>query len=144
MLERDAGHLVTVSSAGGLVGTARLVDYCASKFAAVGFDEALRLELRRLGSAVRTTVVCPFYIDTGMFAGAKTRFPWILPILKPEKVARRVVRAVERDQARVIMPSFVRAVFPSRLLPVTVFDALMGFFGINQSMDDFVGRSGPE
>jgi all-trans-retinol dehydrogenase (NAD+) len=64
MLERDRGHIVTIASAAGLVGTSKLVDYCASKHAAVGFDESLRLELRRARSRVLTTVVCPFYIST--------------------------------------------------------------------------------
>ncbi|NTV73921.1 MAG: SDR family oxidoreductase, partial [Holophaga sp.] len=66
MIDQGRGHLVTVASAAGLSGTSRLTDYCASKFAAVGFDESLRLELKRLGHPIRTTVVCPYYIDTGM------------------------------------------------------------------------------
>ena len=90
MLERGSGHLVTVASAAGLAGTARLTDYCSSKFAAVGFDEALRLELKTLNSRVITTVVCPFYTATGMFDGVETRFSWLLPILKPELVAKLV------------------------------------------------------
>jgi all-trans-retinol dehydrogenase (NAD+) len=140
MLERNSGRIVTIASAGGLVGTARLTDYCASKFAAVGFDESLRLELEHAGSAVRTTVVCPFYISTGMFEGVKTRFPALLPILTPERVARRVVDAVRRDDARLIMPRFVYLSFIVRVLPVRAFDALMAFFGISRSMDEFAGR----
>jgi all-trans-retinol dehydrogenase (NAD+) len=51
-----------------------LSDYCASKFGAVGFDDALRNELYRLGkTGVKTTVVCPFYINTGMFDGVASR-----------------------------------------------------------------------
>src|SRR3954447_6400851 len=56
MLQRNRGHIVTIASAGGLVGTSRMTDYCASKHAAVGFDESLRLELKRMGSRVVTTV----------------------------------------------------------------------------------------
>jgi all-trans-retinol dehydrogenase (NAD+) len=55
MMERDSGHIVTVASAAGLAGTAKLTDYCSSKFAAVGFDESLRLELKKQGSNVVTT-----------------------------------------------------------------------------------------
>ena len=72
--------VVTVASAAGLVGVARQTDYSASKHAAVGFAESLRAELRKAGSAVRSLVVCPFYIDTGMFAGAPTTVPWLLPM----------------------------------------------------------------
>lgn len=140
MLERDRGHIVTIASAAGLAGTSKLTDYCSSKFAAVGFDESLRVELKRQGSRVVTTVVCPFYTDTGMFEGVRTRFPWLLPILDPDYVVRRTVRAIEKDRRRLIMPRFVYTGWPSRLLPVGWFDALMAFFGISHSMDDFTGR----
>lgn len=141
MVERDAGHIVTVASAAGLAGTAKLTDYCASKFAAVGFDESLRLELKQQNSRIITTVVCPYLADTGMFAGAKTRFPWLLPLLKPEDVAQRIVKAIQKDRRRLIMPWFVYASWPGRLLPVAWFDGLMGFFGISRSMDEFRGNN---
>ena len=140
MLEREKGHLVTIASAAGLAGTSKLTDYCSSKFAAVGFDESLRVELKRQNSKVVTTVVCPFYTDTGMFKGVRTRFPWLLPILDPGYVARRTVRAIEKDRRRLIMPRFVYTGWPTRLLPVDWFDALMAFFGISHSMDEFRGR----
>ena len=82
MLRRGEGHIVTIASASGLIGVAKLSDYAASKWAAVGFDESLRAELRQTAPGVRTTVVCPCYIDTGMFRGVKSRFPLLLPILK--------------------------------------------------------------
>lgn len=55
-----------------IIGVTGLADYCASKFGAVGFDESLRMELDPY-SGVHTTVVCPFYINTGMFDGVTTR-----------------------------------------------------------------------
>ncbi|MGD8378619.1 MAG: SDR family oxidoreductase [Gammaproteobacteria bacterium] len=142
MIANGGGHVVTIASAGGLVGTARLTDYCASKFAAVGFDEALRLELESEGHPVRTTVVCPYYLDTGMFRGVRTRFSWLLPIQRPEPVADRIVAAIRRNRRRLITPRFVYSAFLTRLLPVPVFDWLMDFFGVSHSMDRFTGRSG--
>ncbi len=142
MLERNHGHIVTIASAAGLVGTARLVDYCASKFAAVGFNEALRLELKRQEQDIKTTVVCPYYIDTGMFSGVKTRFASILPILAPGYVVELIVSAIQHDKPRVVTPRFVMINFLGRLLPVRLFDALMDFFGISKSMDEFTGRPG--
>ena len=142
MLEQGEGHVVTLSSASGLAGAPHLIDYGASKFAAFGFDEALRLEMKHLGLPIKTTVVCPFYISTGMFAGVRTRFPWILPILKPDYVARRIVTAIIRNRARLLMPRFVYVVWLVRVLPVSVFDALTRFFGINASMDRYSGRKG--
>lgn len=142
MVERKRGHIVTISSAGGICATARMTDYCASKFAAFGFDDALRVELKRNHSPIHTTVVCPFYIDTGMFKGVKTRFPFLLPILKPEYVADQIVHSVEKRKQRLIMPRFVFTTFLCRVLPVPMFDWIMSFMGVSKSMDEFTGREG--
>ncbi len=143
MLERDRGHIVTIASAAGLVGTTKLVDYCASKHAAVGFDESLRLELRRARSRVVTTVVCPFYISTGMFEGVRTRVPWLLPILEPDYAVARILDAIRNDRRRLIMPRFVALTYLARLMPVPLFDAMMEFLGVTRSMEEFRGRALP-
>ena len=44
---------VSIASLAGLFGNAKLVDYCASKFAAVGIAESLILELDRCERSVR-------------------------------------------------------------------------------------------
>ncbi len=60
MIQKNHGHVVTIASIGGYFGISGLCDYCASKFAAVGFDESLRDELARTGKdKVYTTVICP-------------------------------------------------------------------------------------
>ena len=45
MIKRKNGHIVTMASMGGHSGVNKLVDYCSSKHAAIGFDDALRSEL---------------------------------------------------------------------------------------------------
>jgi len=140
MIRRNQGHIVTIASASALIGVAQLSDYAASKWAAMGFDESLRAELRRTAPGVKTTVVCPFYIDTGMFHGVKTRFPWLLPILQERDVARRVIDAIRRNRPRLFMPWIIYLVPPMRLLPVPLFDWIAGFLGINASMNEFKGR----
>jgi all-trans-retinol dehydrogenase (NAD+) len=142
MVQQDMGHIVTMASAAGIIGVNRLVDYCASKWAAVGFDESLRMELHELAPNVKTTIVCPFYVDTGLFAGVATRFPRLLPILQEEYVAQRIVAAVARNRPRLMMPSMVYFVPLLRILPVRLFDSLANFLGINRSMEHFVGRGG--
>jgi len=140
MIKADSGHLVTIASAGGIVGSAGLVDYSASKFAAFGFDEALRAELKQWRLNIRTTVVCPFFINTGMFAGVQSRFPCLLPILNDDEVAERIVRAVARGTERVILPPFVYTTWPLRLVPVKVFDWVVTLLGVNNAMDTFRGE----
>jgi all-trans-retinol dehydrogenase (NAD+) len=140
MVKRDRGHIVTIASAGGLIGVARQTDYSASKHAAIGFDESLRMELRQIAPGVRTTVICPYYVNTGMFEGVQTRFPFLLPILEQDDVADKIVDAVRRNRRRVVMPWFAKAVPLMRAVPVPAFDKIADFFGINVSMSEFVGR----
>lgn len=72
--QKGYGHIVSIASIAGLSGSVRLTDYCASKFAAVGLEEALRLELQCDGyNGIHSTVVCPFFINTGMFSGVDSR-----------------------------------------------------------------------
>lgn len=142
MIERDRGSVVTIASAAGLTGVARQTDYSASKWAAVGFTESLRGELRADGSHVRTLAVCPFYINTGMFAGVQTKFPRLLPILEEDDVTTRVLDSIEAGREQLVLPSLVRWVPGVRLLPTRAFDKVMDFLGVNQTMDHFTGRTG--
>lgn len=141
MLERDRGTVVTIASAAGLVGVSQQTDYSASKFAAFGFTESLRNELRHDGSKVGTLLVCPYYVNTGMFDGVTTKFRHLLPILDQEEVASRILDAVESGREQLILP-WLPALLPAlRLLPVRAFDRLVDFFGVNNTMDRFTGRT---
>jgi all-trans-retinol dehydrogenase (NAD+) len=139
MIERNSGRLVTVSSAAGLIGVKGLADYCASKFAAFGFNESMRMELNSLKSRVKTTVICPYFIDTGMFRGVRSPFPF-LPVLKPSYVAQKIVSGVLKNRKCIILPFFVRTVAILRLLPVPILDFLSSILGISAAMDHFTGR----
>lgn len=141
MVATGTGHVVTIASAAGTIGVAGLADYCASKWAAVGLDESLRVELKRRAPGVKTTIVCPYFVDTGMFHGVKTRFPILLPILTSDYVAERIVRAIHRNKPRLVMPWLVHLVPLVRILPTRVLDTLGGWLGLNVAMDSFQGRS---
>lgn len=140
MVKAGHGCVVTISSASGMLGVAKLSDYAASKFAAFGFMESLRSELRMQGSSVNTLTVCPHYIGTGMFDGVQTKFPWLLPILDEAKVAAKILRSVERGKAMLVMPKFVHVIPVTRILPIRAFDRVTDFFGVNRTMDKFRGR----
>ncbi|KAI9220589.1 hypothetical protein BC828DRAFT_415559 [Blastocladiella britannica] len=115
------GHLVHVGSAAGLVGLAWLTDYCASKFALLGFHEALRQELRN--TTIKTSIVCPAHIGTRLFASVVNYYPWIAPTLTPEQVASAITGILERDQdADVWLPWFSWNALIVRAVPVWVND----------------------
>jgi all-trans-retinol dehydrogenase (NAD+) len=140
MLARNTGHIVTISSAAALIGIRGLADYSASKFASFGFHESLRMELRSQKSAIKTTVVCPFFIDTGLFRGVKTKFPRLFPILKSAYVARRIALAILKDKKQLLLPWFICNTYVLRLLPPGGFDFMVNFWGMNHFMDSFTGR----
>ena len=139
MLERECGHICTITSAGGMLGNPRMSVYGASKWGAIGWSESLRIELNKMRKGVRVTTVAPYYIKTGMFSGVKSR---IIPILAPEYVARKVLNAIERNKSFRGIPfgyHFIR--FWQAFLPVRVFDWFFGeVIGIYHTMDKFTGR----
>lgn len=141
MIERKKGHVVTIASMAGHTGVPRLADYAASKFAAVGFDESLRVEMKKYNTGVKTTCVCPFYISTGMFDGVKSRIPFLMPILTPEYVSTEIVAAVKRNDEVLMMPYSMNLVAFARLFPVPVQDWIANLIGVHNSMDHFTGRS---
>ena len=79
MLRRGSGHLVMMASAAGLLGVPGMAVYSASKHAVIGFAESLRLELRNAGKpGIGITIVCPSFVSTGMFEGARPPgSPWV-------------------------------------------------------------------
>jgi 3-oxoacyl-[acyl-carrier protein] reductase len=86
MLERGSGVIINLSSGAGQSGFPGLASYCASKFAVVGFTEALDLEVRDKG--VRVYALCPGRVATDMqvqYSGRRIG-------LAPEAVAERIVR----------------------------------------------------
>eukprot|EP01102_Stenamoeba_stenopodia_P003263 TRINITY_DN13203_c0_g1_i1.p1 TRINITY_DN13203_c0_g1~~TRINITY_DN13203_c0_g1_i1.p1 ORF type:complete len:287 (-),score=65.75 TRINITY_DN13203_c0_g1_i1:93-953(-) len=141
MIKQNSGHIVSIASAAGLNGVAGLADYCASKFAAVGFDESIRLELQKQNINVKTTVVCPYYINTGMFDGVSTKINWLMPILDPHHVVSEIMRAVKNDIPVLYLPRLLYYVQLLKvLLPTSVSDWMNKVLGISSSMDEFKGR----
>ena len=139
MLKRECGHICNITSAGGMLGNPRMSVYGASKWGAIGWSESLRIEMDKAKKNVHVTTVAPYYINTGMFDGVKSS---IIPILKPEYVARKVLNAIERNTAFRGIPfsyRFIRCC--QALLPLRIFDWFFGeVIGIYHTMDKFTGR----
>lgn len=110
----QGGHIVNTASMAGLVGMQWLGVYCASKFAVVGLTEALERELRPHGIGV--SVLCPMIVQTNINANSVRNRPNdlrnpgedVVPsaedtagmvggVIPVEEVARRVVRALDRN-----------------------------------------------
>ncbi|HSY51022.1 MAG TPA: SDR family oxidoreductase [Thermoanaerobaculia bacterium] len=106
MLARRKGTIVNVASIAGIMGYARMGGYCATKFALIGFSETLRDEV--LGRGVRVAMVCPGTVETRFFEKAERgKMPGasrLILAIKPEQVARAIVRAAEDGKYRRILP----------------------------------------
>ncbi|XP_034175829.2 estradiol 17-beta-dehydrogenase 11 [Osmia lignaria lignaria] len=140
MMKNNHGHIVTVASVAGLLGTYNCTDYSATKSAAIGYHESLFSELRAHGyDGIHATLVCPYFINTGMFHGVKPR---LMPMLEPEYVAEEVVSGILVNQINVVLPGTVRYLLPLKcLLPAKLCWALMyNIIQGPQSMMMFKGR----
>lgn len=139
MIARNRGHVCNIASAGGMLSNPKMSVYAASKWGAIGWSDSVRIELQDMKSDVHFTTVAPYYINTGMFDGVKSR---IIPILKPEYVCKRIIKAIERNKSFRGIPfgfHFIR--FWQFILPTRVFDWLFGeVMGIYHTMDNFTGR----
>lgn len=143
MIARDSGHICNITSAGGLISNPRMSIYAASKWAATGWSDSVRIELEQAKSHVKVTTIAPYYIKTGMFNGVKSP---IVPLMEPEYAARKIIRAIECDKRFKLVTRLIP--FPYHfirtmqgILPTKVFDWLFGqVFGIYHSMDNFTGR----
>lgn len=139
MIKRNKGHICTIASAGGMISNPKMSVYAASKWGVIGWSDSVRIELQESGSDVRITTIAPYYINTGMFNGVQSH---IFPILNPEDVSRKIIRAIEKNKTFKGIPfgfHFIR--FWQAILPTKVFDFLFGkVFGIYHAMDNFTGR----
>lgn len=139
MIRRNCGQIVTVSSLGGYQAVNKMTDYCASKFAAVGFNDSLSMELKANGNdGISTTLVCPYYIDTGMFSGIKSR---LVPVMTPKYVADETMDAILMRKRYLTLPWVGSVnVFLATFLPHKLQYLLHGILGVTESLDDFEGR----
>jgi NAD(P)-dependent dehydrogenase (short-subunit alcohol dehydrogenase family) len=112
------GHIVNVSSIFGLAGIPTQGAYNASKFAVRGLTECLRQELEMTGCCVSATSVHPGGIKTSIARSARMsssigdlgmdpqssheKFDKLF-ITSPEKAARTILRAVQKNQRRVLV-----------------------------------------
>lgn len=110
LVARGAGHVVNVSSLAGRVAFPYQSSYCATKYAVRGFTAALRMELA--ASGVGVTAVMPGAVATSLLETAQTydasasrRMAELMLAhgARPERVAARIVRAIERDEAEVVI-----------------------------------------
>jgi short-subunit dehydrogenase len=109
MIERGRGHIVVVSSGGGVRGFPHAAVYNGTKAAQRGFAEALRQELH--GSGVSVTTVYPGEVETSIHDHELDRMPdWYRMDRRAPAgpLGEQVVEAVESDRRELFYPPLVR------------------------------------
>lgn len=120
--------LVHVASLYGRLSAPYVSPYVAAKWGLVGFSESLRQELR--GSGVAVSVVLPGTVDTPIYRHAANRTGHRIrplpPVVSPERVARVVVRLLDRPRPRVVVGQVQRTAGWLHDVAPRTYDALVG------------------
>ena len=109
-MKTRGGIIVNVSSVPGYIGLFGAAAYCASKFALIGFSEALRSELKPHG--IRVSVLCPPDTDTPLLHEANRTKPEETKaiskkakLMQPDEVAKALIKGLRKNQFMII-PGF--------------------------------------
>lgn len=96
MVAKDHGMIVTVTSCAAWLTIPNMVDYSASKAAALALHEGLMAELATRYNArrLRTVIVHPAHTRTALFTGFDQKQNFLMPQMEPETVAEAVVSQV--------------------------------------------------
>lgn len=99
MIERDAGHVVMMSSLASFRGMPAEAAYCGSKAAVATFMESVRVDLR--GSGVRATTIYPGFVKTEMTAKNKFYMPFLMEL---DRAVEVMTRGIERGAPTIMYP----------------------------------------
>ncbi len=137
-------RMLNLASAAGFTPNPRMAVYAASKWAVIGWSDSVRLELKQAGlDHVKVTTVCPYYVRTGMFDGARSA-P-LLPILDPADVVEEAWGAMLAGRPFVVMPKTVMlSEMLKGVVPTSVRDFIADHvIGVYHTMEDFTGHTQP-
>ncbi|MDQ8759916.1 SDR family NAD(P)-dependent oxidoreductase [Streptococcus ruminantium] len=128
MKARRSGHIINIVSMSGLIASAKSSVYSATKFAAIGFSNTIRLELAKYGVAV--TTVNPGPIATGFFDQADPDGSYQESVkaflLQPDYVAKKIVAAMGTKKRDVNLPWTLAAAHKLYTLFPQIADYLAG------------------
>ena len=109
MKEIRKGHIINIVSMAGLIATGKSSLYSATKFATIGFSNALRLELLPFG--VYVTTVNPGPIKTSFFDQADPDGSYVKAvdkyILEPDFVASKIVSSFGKKKREINLPGIL-------------------------------------
>ena len=152
LAKADRGHIVNISSMLGIIAMPGQTAYGTTKFAVRGFSEALAEELR--ATSVGLTLVYPGAVATSIMKRGGADDPELIEDLSkwyernampPERVAARIVRAIQKGTPRVLIgPETFVGDWLRRLMPLAgnrlMVDAVIRLLGVGYMRDRRIKR----
>ncbi len=132
MISKRSGHIINVASVAASFGIPGLAAYCASKYAMLGFSEALYHEL--YGTGVGITLVSPIGVKTNFFSNESfmdgNRIPKFTGyMLEPKTVSKAILAAANSPRLEIIVPFYVRiGVWFKHTIPYIINPIVGSFF----------------
>ncbi|MCB4996487.1 SDR family oxidoreductase [Streptococcus mutans] len=118
MAEVQSGHIINIASMAGLIASSKSTIYSATKFAVIGFSNALRLELA--DKEVYVTTVNPGPIATKFFDKADPSGNYLKSVeeftLQPDDVAKKIVAIFGKNKRELNMPFLLKAAHKAYIL----------------------------
>ncbi|ORY01391.1 NAD(P)-binding protein [Basidiobolus meristosporus CBS 931.73] len=145
MIKNNHGHIVSISSALGLVGAAQAADYSASKAGIIALHDSLREELAsRYPNVdnVHCSILIPGLINTGMFAGVTHPLKFLLSTLEPSEVVQEIEAILESNVGNELkIPFYVNFTPLLRMAPNLVKNLAHKITGSNVALKKWRGKS---
>ncbi len=120
MLEQGTGHIIQIASQAGKMATAKSSIYSSTKFAVLGYTNALRLEMKSNG--IKVSSVNPGPIHTDFFAKAEPTGQYLKAlggtVLDAKTVAEKIIDLINQPQREINIPTLMNmaskiyAIFP--------------------------------
>ncbi|MDR1568687.1 MAG: SDR family oxidoreductase [Streptococcaceae bacterium] len=112
MIQHQSGHIINIASMAGKIASSKSTIYSATKYAVLGFSNALRLELQPFG--VFVTTVNPGPINTPFFQSTPESKAYLKRVaaftLEPEYVASKIIAAIGKNKREINLPHYLESV----------------------------------
>lgn len=141
MLQQKRGYIITIASVLGYMSPARLSAYGASKSGLIALHESLTYELGPPSfnrSGVKTLLVCPGQLKSGMFRSVSSPCRTLAPELDPKYVASQILSTVKLGRrGEIRLPFYANFIPIFRAAPWPVVEVVRRLSGIDRSVRTF-------
>lgn len=134
MVKRGRGAIVQVSSMSGKSPTPYNAIYSATKYGLNGFTASLRIELE--GTGVTAGVVCPSFVDTGMWRDSGATPPKMMKEVTGDSVAVAVRKVIDGQAEVLVTPNPVKPLLAIAQFFPDLQQTVLGWMGVTDTLKE--------